>query len=126
MVVAVVAAVTAGGYLLLLGWGRKKTLGADGYLHGPYEPGRVVALVAVLGVLAGWAGWRGRILLGTLVATAVATVLWSIDAANDTQSEGLWPVGTVLVMTCTACGSLAVSSSANHLRALRTAHHARR
>jgi hypothetical protein len=125
VVVAVVAVVTACGYLALLGWGHEKTLGADGDLHGPYEPWQVIALVAVLGVLAVWTGWRGRFGLGTVVATFVLTLLWSIDAATGSGGDGLWPVGAGMVFAGTAGGFVVVSALAKHVRATRRARRVR-
>jgi hypothetical protein len=125
IVVAVVTVVTVIGYLTLLGWDQEKTLGADGYLHGPYEPWQVIALVAVLGVLAVWAGWRGRFGLGTVAATVVLTLVWSIDAATDSDSDGLWPVGAGMVFIGTAGGFIAVSAFANHVHAMRRARQLR-
>jgi hypothetical protein len=125
IVVAVVAVVTAAGYLSLLGSDQRKTLGADGYLHGPYAPWQVIALVAVLGVLAVWAGWCGRFALGTVAATVVLTTLFSIDAATDAENDGLWPVGALMVATGTAGGFLVVSALFDHVRAMRGAHQAR-
>jgi hypothetical protein len=126
VVVAVVTVVTITGYLSLLGWDRQKTVGTDGYAHGPYEPWPVIAFVGVLGVLAGWAGWRGRFGLGTAVATVVLTVLWSIDAATAPENDGLWPVGAGMVLIGTAGGFILVSALADHVHTTRRAHRARR
>jgi hypothetical protein len=65
----VVCLVSVAGYLALLGWDQDKTIGADGYLHGPYEPWQVAALCAVVGVAAAWAGWRNDAVLGAVAAT---------------------------------------------------------
>jgi hypothetical protein len=40
------------------------------------------------------------------------TVTWSIDAATDSQNDGLWPVGSFLVGIGTLAGSLLVSGLA--------------
>src|SRR5258708_39472635 len=96
---AVVGGVSVGGYLAFLGWDRHKTLGADGYLHGPYEAWQVVALVLLLAGVAGWSGWRHDQVVGSLIATATVTIAWSIDAATDRQNDGRGPVGRVLAAT---------------------------
>jgi hypothetical protein len=109
---AVAGGVSAGGYLAFLGWDRHKTLGADGYLHGPYETWQVVALVLLLAGVAGWSGWRHDQVIGSLIATATVTIAWSIDAATDRENDGLWPVGSFLVAIGTLAGSLLVSGLA--------------
>jgi hypothetical protein len=52
---AAAAVVTLGAYVSLLGWDQQRTTGADGHLHGPYEPWQVVVLVLVLAGVAVWA-----------------------------------------------------------------------
>ena len=120
LVPLVVCVVTVVAYLALLGWDQQKTLGADGYQHGPYEAWQVVATVGVLGVLAAWCGWRGRVLMGSGVGAAVFTVVWSVDAATNSESDGLWPVGAALVAVGTGGGFLLVAALTNRARGSRS------
>jgi hypothetical protein len=102
--VAVVVGGAAGAYLLALGWHRQKHLGADGYLHGPYSAGQITLVAAVLVVLALWARSRGAVGLGAVAATITVDVLFSVEADTDPQSDGLWPVGALLVAVATYGG----------------------
>jgi hypothetical protein len=110
--VCVVGLLTLGGYLAFLGWDQHKSLGSDGYLHGPYQPWQVVALVIVMAGAAVWTGRRHDQALGTVVATAVVTIAWSVDAATDRENDGLWPIGALGVAVGTALGFLLVSNLA--------------
>lgn len=101
---AVVCLASLAGYLALLGWDQQKTLGSDGYLHGPYEPWQVVALCAVVGAAAAWAGWRRDRLVGSAAAAVTMTLAFSIDAATDRQNDGLWPIGAFVVLVATFVG----------------------
>jgi hypothetical protein len=100
----VVCFVSLTGYLALLGWDQKKTVGPDGYQHGPYDPWQVVALCVVVGVAAAWAGWRRDALVGAIAATMTMTAAFSIDAATDSENDGLWPVGACMVLVATFFG----------------------
>jgi hypothetical protein len=124
VVVAVVSVVTVSACLALLGWDHT-SVGADGYLSGPYEPWQVITLVVILGVLAVWTGWRGRSGVGTVVATIALTVPWSVDAAHTAQNDGLWGVGAVMVATGTAAAFLLVSGAATRFRSTRYARQER-
>lgn len=116
VVTAVVVAVTSlAAYLLLLGWDQQKTLGADGYLHGPYEAWQVAALVVVLAVGAAWSGWRHHSVVGASVAATTLTAIWSTDAATDSENDGLWPVGALLVAIATMGGFLLVAAIASRV-----------
>src|SRR6266496_1401174 len=94
--VGLVAATTVA-YVGWLGWDQHKTLGPDGYLHGPYEAWQVVGTALTLGGLAAFAGWRGRTTDATIVVTSWFVLLWAADAAIDADSDGSWPVSIVLV-----------------------------
>lgn len=97
-VVSAIAA--AAGWWVLLGWDTRKTLGSDGYLHGPYGEWQVVALIAVLGVLSVWMGRRHSVVGGPTVAAISLAICFSISAQSGSASEndGLWPVGAVLLL----------------------------
>lgn len=99
-VVAVAAA-----YLALLGWHAEKTLDpATGRETGPYEAWQVIGFVFVLGILAGIMGRAGKALLAIEVLPATVTVLFAIDAATGDNADGLWVVGSLLVLICAAAG----------------------
>lgn len=99
-VVAVAAA-----YLALLGWHAEKTLDpATGRETGPYEAPQVIAFVLVLGILAGIMGRAGKALLAIEVLPAAVAVLFAIDAATGDSADGLWVVGSLLVLFCAAAG----------------------
>lgn len=115
LVVLVVLIVVVAGYLTLLGWHRPKTLGADGYQHGPYETWQVALLVVILAIVAGWCGWVGWSGLGTIVASVALTAMFGIDAGTNVDSDGLWPVDALLVATATVAGFLALSTMADRL-----------
>ncbi len=104
LTVLFVVLASVAGYTALLAWDRTKTLGPDGYLHGPYEVWQVAAFVIVLGLIAVVAGLRRVALVGTLAATIAVTLAWSIDAATDPYNDGLWPVGAVSVAGGTLLG----------------------
>jgi hypothetical protein len=101
----VVCLVSLIGYTALLGWDQKRTLGPDGYLHGPYEPWQVVALGTVVAIATGWAGWRRDGLIAASAATVTLTIVFSIDAATNHENDGLWPVGSFTVLVATFFGS---------------------
>lgn len=92
------------GYLALIGWDQRKTLGSDGYLHGPYETWQVGALCAVVALAAVWAGWRRGGRVASLSAAAAITAAFSVDAATDPENDGLWGVGAVTVLVATYLG----------------------
>ena len=107
---AIVALLTLGAFFAFLAWDRHKTRGSDGYLHGPYEPWQVIAVVVVIAGAAVWAGRRGNWVTGTVVATVAMTVAWSVNAATDPDNDGLWPVGALLVCLGTLLGFFLVST----------------
>lgn len=119
VVVLVVLTVVVAGYFALLGWHRPKTLGADGYQHGPYEKWQVALLVVALAILAAWCGWVGWGVLGMIIATAALTLMFSVEAATRVDSDGLWPIGALLVAAGTIAGSLALSTVADRLHRTR-------
>lgn len=93
-----------------LGWQRAKHLGPDSYLHGPYEPWRVAGLLVVLGVIVVAATARGYAKVAVVMTTLVVTLFFSVQGATDPRSDGLWPIGAILVAVGTAGGtSLAVA-----------------
>ena len=90
---------TAAAYLALLGWDQALDVDpATGSGTGPYQAWQVVVLAAVLVGLAAWAVSQPAPRL-VLVVPAVLTVCWTVDAATDTDGDGLWPIGAVLVAT---------------------------
>lgn len=107
VVAGVVAIVTAGGYLLLLGWHELRD----------YDRSHVAYFALVLALLAAWAGWRRPFVIGSLALTATLVVLWSIDAATGpSDGANLWPVGAIMLAVATAAGAFLVSWLAWGLR----------
>ena len=98
---ALAGAVTVGAYLVFLPWGAHKTLGPDGYLHGPYENGQIIGLVLallIIGVVSGWfSNWHAP-----WVIPPVLTLTWIVDAMTHDdgpqQGDGLWPLGALMVL----------------------------
>jgi hypothetical protein len=111
-----VAVGTAVCYAALLGWDRRNTRGSDGYAHAPYDNWQVVILIVAMAALGVWAGLRYRVWLSTFAATAVMTVLWSMDAASFTPNDGLWPIGAVAVLSGTGLGFFVVAGLSTRLR----------
>ena len=100
IVAVVVAVVTTGGYLVLLGWHE---------LPG-YRRSHVAYLGLVLVLLAAWAGWRRPFVVGSLILTATLVMLWSLDAATaPSDGTNLWPVGAIMLAVTTAAGAFVVS-----------------
>ncbi|WP_073392043.1 hypothetical protein [Jatrophihabitans endophyticus] len=116
LTVAVVLVATVVAYLGVLGWDQHKTVGPDGFEHGPYEPWQVVAVGAVIAAVAVWCGLRRAVWTGTVTATVVLTVCWSVDAASGGDADGLWPIGAFLVACGTFGGFFAVAVVARSAR----------
>jgi hypothetical protein len=104
---------TFANYIGWLGSDQTKTLGSDGYLHGPYEPWQIVGAVLVLVLIAGVAGWRRHPWTAVATATLVMTVSFSLTAATDPRSDGLWPIGAFIVAVGTFLGVGVVALVAN-------------
>jgi hypothetical protein len=104
---------TIAAYLIFLPWGAQKELGADGYLHGPYEINQVIGLVVALLIIdfvTGWfSGW-----LAPWAVPPVLTLMWSLDAINDVESDGLWPVGAALVFVGSTAATLVLVLVGRH------------
>jgi hypothetical protein len=102
---AALAVLTAAVHLAVLGWDTRYDVDAStGQVSGPYAV-RQVVLVGVLLLLLGLAAaWRGPAWL-VVVVPVVFTVAWSISAATAPDSDGLWPVGAVLVAVGTGIGA---------------------
>jgi hypothetical protein len=107
---------TLANYVGWLGWDRTKHLGPDGYLHGPYEPWQVVGVVLVLAAIAAVAGWRRHLWDAAIVTTLVMTVCFSVTAATELRSDGLWPIGAFGVAVGTFLGVGLVALVADVLR----------
>ena len=90
-----VAVLTAGNYLIWLGWGE--------------APWRVAGLVLGLGLLAALAGRRGHAAAAIAVVPAVTTVCFSLDAAPDSAT---WALGAALIAVATLIGVTLVSAVA--------------
>jgi uncharacterized integral membrane protein len=100
IVAVVVAMMTTGGYLSLLGWHQ---------LQG-YDRSKATYLVLLLALLAAWSGWRRPYVVGSLVLTSTLVVLWSVDAAtNASDGANLWPIGAVMLASTTAAGAFLIS-----------------
>jgi hypothetical protein len=109
------AILTAGIYLVWLGWDQRYDVGPGGVVTGPYQAWQVVGLVVGLAALAGFAGWRQRPEVGMVVIPAVMTLCFSVDAATDSETYGasLWPIGAALVGGGTLAGAAVVASLVN-------------
>jgi hypothetical protein len=113
-VLAVVGTVVA--YLGFLGWDQKKDIGPDGGETGPYQPWQVIGLSIVLVALAIWAGRRDQPLVGAFVIPVALTIVWSLDASNDQDSDGLWAVGAMFLYVGSTLGLGLVGWLASQLR----------
>jgi hypothetical protein len=108
---------TAASWLAWFGWHRAKTLGPDGYLHGPYESWQVAGFVLILGAIAAVLGWVGQVFSGVAVVTVVTTLAFSSDALADTKNnDGLWLVGAILVAVGTFCWVCAIGAVSRSVR----------
>ncbi|GIG87262.1 hypothetical protein [Plantactinospora endophytica] len=100
------AAGTALAYWAFLGWDQQKeTDPVTGAQTGPYSAWQVVGLVVVLALLVFETGRRGRPWLAGTVVPAVLTVAFSVDAATDPDSDGLWVIGAALVALGSVLGA---------------------
>ena len=101
-------------YLGWLGWDQAKELGADGYLHGPYQWWQVIGLVITVVALASIGGRLAHPLLSTFVISVVLTLSWSVDAATGPgmENDGLWPLGSILIAIGSFVGVYLVASVA--------------
>ena len=103
-----VAVLSAADFLVWLGWDRERTVGSDGYLHGPYETWQVVGVIVVLGALAAVSGLHGHT-VGAAWASAIGVVVAFLVAAPS-DGNGLSFVGVVLLAIGTFLGFWAVAS----------------
>ena len=112
MIGAILAVATLIAYLAWIGWDQTKQLGADGYLHGPYESWQVAGLVITVLALAAIGGWRGQVVASILAIPAVLTLTWSVDAATDAgmENDGLWPIGSTMIAGGSFVGVFIVSA----------------
>ena len=101
------AVLTAGNYLVWLGWDQRVDVGPGGVVADRYEPWQVVGLVIGLAILAAFAGWRRHSAVAIAVIPAVMTLCFSVDAAPDSP---LWVIGAVLVAVGTLIGVTLVAS----------------
>lgn len=110
------AAAVAATYGAFLGWDQEKDLDpVTGHLSGPYQAWQVVGCGAVLAALAFETGRRGRPALAAVVVPIVLTACFSVDAATDADSDGLWPVGAALVALGSSAGALAAAALGKRL-----------
>jgi peptidoglycan/LPS O-acetylase OafA/YrhL len=110
------AAAVAATYGAFLGWDQQKDLDpATGHLSGPYQAWQVVGCGAVLAALAFETGRRGRPWTAAVVVPLVLTACFSVDAATDADSDGLWPVGAALVALGSFAGALAAAALGKRL-----------
>ena len=63
--------------------------------------------------MAVWAGRNRVVLSSSFTATVIMSIAWSVDAATDTENDGLWPIGTMLVAGATLSGFALVSAVAS-------------
>jgi hypothetical protein len=108
--------VATGAYGGFLAWDTSYYTGSDGHLHGPYRPWQVIVVVIVLAVLAAVGGWLSEVWPVVATATVVMTVGFSVSGATSSHNDGLWPIGSLLVLLGTAAGMSAVAVSTDALR----------
>jgi hypothetical protein len=103
---------TAGNYLVWLGWDQRYDVDAEGVVTGPYEPWQVIGLAVVLGGLAAFAGGRRQPEVAVAAIPVVITVCFAVDAATQTDTHGasLWPIGVGLVAVGSLAGTAAVAN----------------
>jgi hypothetical protein len=108
VVVLVVALVTVGAYVVLLGWHRPDR---------SYETWRILALGGVLAALAVGYGWRGYFLAGSAAQAVALTVVWTVDVLSDprTDDDGLLLCAVLSMLIGTAVGALCFSRVAQAL-----------
>ncbi|MEE6259693.1 hypothetical protein [Plantactinospora sonchi] len=112
----ILGGVTLAAYWAFLGWDTERDVDpVTGAETGPYQAWQVLGLGAVLAVLTFEAGRRGRPWLATLVVPAVLTASFSVDAATDPGSDGLWPIGAALVAFGSAVGTVLVAGLGAYL-----------
>ena len=100
-------------YAAWLGWDQTKELGADGYLHGPYQWWQVAGLALMVLALAATGERLGHPVISAVMITAALTLAWSVDAATDPgmENDGLWPIGSVVIAVSSFAGVLLLSSA---------------
>ena len=104
-----VGLLTASGYFLLLGWGRRTQTGVNAYLTAPSHGGSVLLLVLALAIVALAAGWVGRPIVGSIALAVALTTCWALDAALNVRGDRNWPIGMTLVAWASFGGSLVLS-----------------
>lgn len=109
-------AAVAATYAAFFAWDQHKEVDASGHESGPYSTWQVLGCAAVLAVLAVETGRRGRPWLASIVVPAVLTACFSVDAATDADSDGLWPVGAALVAIGSFAGTVALSQLGARIR----------
>lgn len=101
---------TIGSYFFWLGWHTPKHVQPNGRLTGPYEIQQVLGFILTLTTIAiviTW--WSKTAWITSIMMTAATTAYFSVEGATDVNSDGLWPVGAMLVMIGTALGVSVVS-----------------
>jgi hypothetical protein len=107
---AAAAVVTVAAYLLLLGWHAAKTVNPEtGRETGPYDAWQVIALAVVIAIIALVLGRLGFALLAIGVVPLTLTAVFAVDATTERNSDGLWAIGSLMVLLCAAAGVALVS-----------------
>jgi hypothetical protein len=114
--VPVLAVAAALDYFAWLGWDHDRDVNPDGSSTGPYQAWQVIGLVVVLVCLAWVAGRAGTPWLGSAVLTMTISVCFAIEAATESGSDGLWPIGVLLVLAGTMLGALTVATISGRRR----------
>jgi len=109
---------TIAAYLIFLPWGAQKELGADGYLHGPYTANQVFGLVVALLIIGAVTGWFSY-WLSPWAVPPVLTLMWSLDAMNDAENDGLWPIGAAMVFVGATAATLVLVLVGRHFTSRR-------
>lgn len=108
-------------YLLWLGWHTPYQQGPDPTVEtGPYDAPQVLGLAISLVVLAALLAWW---LPPRAAAFGVALgfwVVWSADAATHPNSDGLWPIGSVMLLCGCLIAAFSVSYVVSRLKARRS------
>ena len=118
----VAAVVSALGYLGWLAWDQDVDVRAsDGYVTGPYQAWQIIGLIIVLIALAIYVGLRQCPFEGSLAIALVLTICFAVDAATNSDGDGLWVIGAAMIAIGSFAGGLLIACAAGSVGARLTA-----